>query len=86
MNQLSSNETSFGENGKWSRTRLRGMALAVLAGVGVYLCYRLAQPCIPSLVWDGALALVFAQWHRRIEARVRRPSQAAAVSLAGAHF
>jgi len=81
MNQLSSNESLFGGNGKWSRTRLRGIALAVLAGVGIYLCYRLALPCIPSLIWAGALALVCAPLHRRIEARVRRPSLAAAVSL-----
>jgi predicted PurR-regulated permease PerM len=81
MNQLSSNESLFGGNAKWSRTRFRGIALAVLAGGGIYLCYRLAQPCMPSLVWAGALALVFAPWHRRIEARVRRPNLAAAVSL-----
>ena len=82
MNQLSSNGSLFGENGKWSRTRFRGIALAVLAGIGIYLCYRLAQPCIPSLVWAGALGLVFAPLHERIEARVRRPALAAAVSLA----
>ena len=81
MTPLGSNEASLGETKGWSRTRIRGIALAVLAGVGIYLCYRLAQPCIPSLVWAGALALVFAPLHRRIEARVRRPSLAAAVSL-----
>ena len=58
------------------------IALAVLAGVGIYLCYRLALPCIPSLAWAGALGLVFAPLHERIEARVRRPALAAAVSLA----
>jgi predicted PurR-regulated permease PerM len=82
MNQLSLNETSFGENGRWSRTRLRAMALGVLAAVGIYLCYRLAQPCIPSLVWAGALALVFTPLQRRIEASVRRPNLAAVLSLA----
>jgi len=82
MNQLSSNESLFGGNGKWSRTRFRGIALAVLAGVGIYICYRLAQPCIPALVWAGALALVFIPLHRRIEAKVRRPNLAAALSLA----
>jgi predicted PurR-regulated permease PerM len=82
MNQLSLNETSFGENGRWSRNRLRAMALGVLVAVGIYLCYRLAQPCIPSLVWAGALALVFTPLQRRIEARVRRPNLAAVLSLA----
>ena len=81
MNQPSSNEASFGTNGGWSRTRLRAIALAGLTGVGIYLCYRLAQPCIPSLVWAGALALVFAPLHRWMEARLRRPNLAAAFSL-----
>ena len=82
MNELSSNETSGGENGRWSRTRLRAMTLGVLAAVGICVCYRLAQPCIPPLVWAGALALVFAPLQRWIEARVRRPNLAAAFSLA----
>ena len=81
MKQLSSNETSTSENGGWSRTRIRAIALALLAAVGIYLCYRLAQPCIPSLVWAGALALIFTPLHRWIEARVRRPNLAAAFSL-----
>lgn len=81
MKQLSSNETSVSENGGWSRTRIRAIALALLAAVGIYLCYRLAQPCIPSLVWAGALALVFNPLHRWFEAKVRRPSLAAALSL-----
>jgi predicted PurR-regulated permease PerM len=33
------------------------------------------------LVWAGALALLFAPFHRRIEARVKRPNLAAALSL-----
>ena len=81
MKQLSSNETSFSENRGWPRNRIRAVALALLGGLGIYLCYRLAQPCIPSLVWAGALALVFTPLQRWIEARVKRPSLAAAVSL-----
>ena len=81
MNQSSSNDSFFAANGAWPRTRLRTLALAALAAVGVYLCYRLVQPCIPSLVWAGTLALIFAPLQRWIEARVRRPSLAAAFSL-----
>lgn len=82
MNQLSSNETWLRENGGWSRTRVRAVGLAGMAAVGIYLCYRLAQPCIPALVWAGALALMFAPMHRWIETKVRRPNLAAAFSLA----
>lgn len=81
MNQVSSNETLFRGNGAWSRTRLRSIGLAGLAAVGIYLCYRLAQPCIPSLVWAGALALIFAPLQRWLETRVKRPNVAAAFSL-----
>ncbi len=81
MKHFGSHETAFGGNGGWSRTRIRAIALALLAAVGIYLCYRLAQPCIPSLVWAGALALIFTPLQRWIEARVKRPNLAAAFSL-----
>ncbi len=81
MNLLNTNETSFAENERWSRTRIRSICLAALAGAGIYLCFRLAQPCIPSLVWAGALALVFTPLHCWIEAKVRKPNLAAAFSL-----
>ncbi len=81
MDQHNSLETSFTGNRGWPRTRVRAIALALLAAVGIYLCYRLAQPCIPSLVWAGALALIFTPLQRWFEAKVRRPSLAAAFSL-----
>jgi predicted PurR-regulated permease PerM len=81
MKHLSSHESSMSDNGGWSRTRIRAVALALFAAVGIYLCFRLAQPCIPSLVWAGALAVVFTPLHCWIEARVKRPNLAAAFSL-----
>ena len=69
-------------NGAWSHTRFRAIGLALLAAIGIFLCYRLAQPCVPSLVWAGALASVFMPMHRWIEARVKRANLAAAFSLA----
>jgi len=81
MQQPTATEACFGPNRGWPRSRVRAIALPALAAIGLYLCYRLAQPCIPSLVWAGALALVFAPLHRWLEVRVRRPSLAAALSL-----
>ncbi|HTL57128.1 MAG TPA: AI-2E family transporter [Candidatus Limnocylindrales bacterium] len=81
MKQLSSDETPVSEYAGWPRNRIRMIALGLFAAVGIYLCYRLAHPCIPSLVWAGALALVFTPLHRWFEARLRRPSLAAALSL-----
>jgi len=81
MNQPTLQVARSGGDEVWSHARFPAMATAILAAIGVYLCYRLAQPCLPSLVWAGALALVFTPLQRRIEARVRRPNLAAAFSL-----
>jgi predicted PurR-regulated permease PerM len=80
MTQLNSSEASV-SNAGWARTRIGAIALMLLAAVGIYLCYRLAQPCMPSLVWAGALALIFSPLQRWIEARVKRGNLAAAFSL-----
>ena len=81
MKEPGSHEIAFGGNGGWSRTRVRAVALALLVAVGIYLCYRLAQPCIPSLVWAGALAVIFSPLQRWMEARVKRPTVGALLSL-----
>jgi predicted PurR-regulated permease PerM len=80
MNPFGSNKTALDVNGGWSRAGIRGIALAALVAVGIYLCYRLAQPCIPSLVWAGALALVFNPVHQYFESKVRNTNMAAAFS------
>jgi len=66
----------------WPRSQIRALALAALTALGIYLCYRLAQPCLPSLVWAGALALVFNPLHRWMELRAKGPNLAAVCSLA----
>ena len=81
MKPLSSEEPFVRGNGRWSRARTRAVALAGFTALGIYLCYRLAQPCIPSIVWAGALALIFAPLQQWMEARVKRPSVAAVLSL-----
>jgi len=81
MKQFNPNEVSLGANRVWSRARMRAIALALLAAFGMYLCYRLAQPCFPSLVWAGALALIFAPLQRWMELKLKRPSLAALLSL-----
>ena len=45
------------------------------------LMLPLGPPCIPSLVWAGALALIFTPLQRWMEARVKRPNLAAVLSL-----
>jgi len=81
MKQFRSNETTLEGVGLWSHKRVRGIALAGLAVLGIYLCYRLAQPCIPSLVWAAALAIVFNPLHKYVESKVKSANIAAAFSL-----
>jgi predicted PurR-regulated permease PerM len=49
--------------------------------IALYLCYRLAQPFLPSVAWALALAVVAWPVHKRIAARVPSAAAAAAVSL-----
>jgi len=40
--------------------RFQHLVLLLVTGLGVYLCYLLAVPFLPPLVWAVALAVVFA--------------------------
>lgn len=63
-----------------SRFPLRWLALIVLLGAAVYLCWQILQPFLLVLLWAVVLAVVFAPAHQRITARVASPTIAAAVS------
>jgi predicted PurR-regulated permease PerM len=56
--------------------------LALVAGLllALYLCWRLIQPFLDVLLWATVLVVVFQPVHRRLSARVRRPSWAATCS------
>jgi predicted PurR-regulated permease PerM len=57
------------------------VVLAVAIAIGAYLCFRLAIPFLPALAWALALAVLFAPLQRWLEAKLRRPSLAAAVAV-----
>lgn len=59
----------------------RTVLIAAAAGLGLYLCYRLAVPFLMPLTWAVVLAVAFAPVHRRIERRIGRPNAAAATSV-----
>lgn len=65
-----------------SRRQIRALALTALTIAGLYLCYRMLLPFVPAVVWAVAMAAVFLPVHRWLEARVRRPNLAAAISVA----
>jgi len=61
--------------------RLQKLVLVAVTALGVVLCYNLTLPFLPAMTWALALAVLFAPAHRWIEARVKRASLAAMVSV-----
>lgn len=54
--------------------------LVVVAGVALYLCYRIAEPFLNPIFAAIVLAIVFYPLHARIEALIPRPYVAATIS------
>jgi predicted PurR-regulated permease PerM len=63
-----------------SRLTVRWIALATALVIALYLCWRMVQPFANVLLWAIVLWVVFTPVHRRIAARLGRPSLAAALS------
>jgi len=55
-------------------------ALAALTVLGVYLCYRLAEPFLPAAAWAVALAVIGMPLHRWVGRKISNASVAAALS------
>lgn len=70
------------QNGLPNDRQIRLILILAGAGLGLYLCYRLAIPFLPSLTWAAVLSVIFAPAHRRIETSIQSPSFAALVSVA----
>jgi predicted PurR-regulated permease PerM len=51
-----------------------------VAGLALYLCYRIAEPFLSPIFAAVALAIVFYPLHARIESVIRRPNVAATLS------
>jgi predicted PurR-regulated permease PerM len=64
-------------------SRPRGRALLIIAStaVGIYICFRLLYPFIPSLTWALAFAIVGNGMYDWILARIRRPSIASGMAV-----
>jgi predicted PurR-regulated permease PerM len=55
--------------------------LLVATALGIFLCYRLAAPFLDAIVWALALAVLFTPFQSWLEARLRRPTLAALVTV-----
>ena len=64
-----------------SLNHVRTLVLMVATAFGIYLCYRLAEPFWPALAWALALAVLFTPFQRWMEAKLKRRSLAAVVSV-----
>jgi predicted PurR-regulated permease PerM len=60
---------------------LRAFALLVATLIGLGVCYLVALPFLPALVWALTAAVLALPLHRRLERRLKHPNAAAAVSL-----
>jgi predicted PurR-regulated permease PerM len=56
------------------------VALLAVLVIALYICWLMFRPFFDVLLWAGVLAVVFFPMHRRILARTRTPTLAAALS------
>ena len=69
------------ENDFGSRSQVQILLLMVATAFGIYLCYRLAAPFLPAIVWALALAVLFTPLQRWFESKLKYSSLAAVVSV-----
>lgn len=58
----------------------RGVALALLTAIGLYLCYQITLPFLPGITWAVALAIVGLPLHQLIERTIKNRNWAAGVT------
>ena len=60
---------------------LRALALLLATLIGLIVCYLVAAPFLPALIWALTAAVLAMPLHRRLEKKVKHPNLAAGVSL-----
>lgn len=63
------------------RGRVENLLLFAITIGGIILCFRLALPFLPALVWALALAVLFFPMHHVIESKVKRKNLATMISV-----
>jgi predicted PurR-regulated permease PerM len=58
-----------------------GLVFTALTLIGLYLCYRLALPFLPAIVWALTLAVLFSPLQRRLEINIGHPNAATALTV-----
>jgi predicted PurR-regulated permease PerM len=62
------------------KNKLQTPVLAIAIILGAILCYLMALPFLPVLVWAFALAVLFTPIQRLLESKLKRPSLAAIIT------
>lgn len=62
-------------------SRIRTLVLITAIAFGIYLCYRMSEPFLPSLTWALALAVLLSPLQEWFELKLKRPSLAALASV-----
>ena len=64
-----------------SREHVHMLVMLVLTAIALYLCYRMTVPFLSALAWALALTVLVLPFHRLLEARLKMPGVAAAISM-----
>lgn len=62
------------------KNQARWVALMAATAIAIYLCWLMLKPLIAVLAWAAVLVIVFYPVHKRLVARMGRPSLSAALS------
>lgn len=82
MNKRKSDAAAVPVVNDWgSRSHVQTLVLMMATAIGILLCYRLALPFLPALVWALALAVLFTPVQRWLETKLKRPGLAAGISV-----
>ncbi len=62
-------------------TQARWIAVMIITGLCVYLCWQMMEPFLFAIMWAVVLKIVFNPVHTWLLARIRRPAIAAVISV-----
>jgi predicted PurR-regulated permease PerM len=69
------------DNDWGSRNHVQTLVMMMATVLGIYLCYKMALPFLPVLVWALTLAVLFSPWQRWLESKLKSPSLAASIAV-----
>ena len=69
------------DNDWGSKNHVQTLVMMMATLLGIYLCYKMALPFLPVLVWALTLAVLFSPWQRWLESKLKSPSLAASIAV-----